>query len=132
MLGEARLQLSALNKELLQERTKGMMKGAMMAKVKNKKGGNSIETMAKINKLVKEMDALKEENAEMILKLNSQKDYNKLKLYARRRLVVCRLPPTMPVCTYCTDDYARCTYACMHVIVQRIYFITRFISFIYY
>ncbi len=51
-----------------------------MAKVKNKKGGNSIETMARINKLVKEMDALKEENAEMILKLNSQKDYNKLKL----------------------------------------------------
>ena len=45
MLGEARNELSNLNKELMQERTKSVLKSAMTKKVKKRKDPDSIQTI---------------------------------------------------------------------------------------
>ena len=81
MLEESRNELKNLRKDLLQERTKATMKAAMArpgpAIMKPK--SDTIAMMGKLNKSAKEIDALREENAQLKLKCNSTSDYDQIK-----------------------------------------------------
>ncbi len=81
MLNESKNELVGLQKELIHERTKVSMKTMLQKSgIKKMTKQNQMKSdLSKLKNALKEIDELKEQNAKLKLKLNSQTDYDELK-----------------------------------------------------
>ena len=78
MLNESKNELVGLQKELIHERTKVSMKTMLQKSgIKKMTKQNQMKSdLSKLKNALKEIDELKEQNAKLKLKLNSQTDYD--------------------------------------------------------